>query len=387
MQTRRPLNPSKSTRRGFTLIELLVVISIIAVLMSLILPAVQQAREAGRRTQCMNNMKNIGLATIGFAEAHRGVLPPSGTYKDFGTDGDNAVFTMEAGHSWVIELLPYMDQQALYDRWTFTLPFNHPTNAAVGQYNLAVLACPNDKTAAGLNGGLSYVCNMGYGDVDVDISSVAVPYVLGQSPLAETLDWAGDGTAISNDDITVAQDSAMFSPFFDLPGLERSEGQSQNVGRIYDGTGNTIMFIENVNAGQQAVGGQHASLLPLNNAGTFTDPSLRSCGFFVPLSPVNPEVYINAQNFVAPQPGGSAFINKFKDGPDGGAAFPNGQHVGIIVAGFADGTVRTLAETIDTNVYTRLVTPSGARKRPGISVAAGRSHNFLPEDPLSDNDF
>ena len=79
MQTRRSLILSKTSRRGFTLIELLVVISIIATLMALILPAVQQAREAGRRTQCLNNLKNITLAAISFAEAHRGVLPRPST--------------------------------------------------------------------------------------------------------------------------------------------------------------------------------------------------------------------------------------------------------------------------------------------------------------------
>ncbi len=91
MQTRRSLILSKTSRRGFTLIELLVVISIIATLMALILPAVQQAREAGRRTQCQNNLKNITLAAISFAEAHRGVLPSSATYGDYNTDTDGVV--------------------------------------------------------------------------------------------------------------------------------------------------------------------------------------------------------------------------------------------------------------------------------------------------------
>ncbi|MFN9718763.1 MAG: DUF1559 domain-containing protein [Planctomycetota bacterium] len=374
MQTRRPVTPSKFTRRGFTLIELLVVISIIAVLMSLILPAVQQAREAGRRTQCQNNLKNVGLAALGFAEAHRGVLPSSGTYKDFNTDGDNIANTAEASHSWAIDLLPYMDQQALYDRWNFSLPFNNAANAAVGQYNLAVLTCPNDKTASGLNGALSYVCNMGYGDTLADITDPADPTTFGQLPQIETLNWDGV-TGVNPNDIAVAEDSAMFSAFFDLPATQNTERKSQNVGRIYDGAGNTIMFIENVNGGQQAAG-SHTSLLPLNGQGTFADPSLRSCGFFVPMTGAAPNNYISAQNLVPAQ----AFINKSKDGPDGDRPYPNGQHVGIIVAAFADGTVRILSDTIDPGVYTRLVTPSGARKRPGIT-------GFAPENPLSDNDF
>ena len=69
MQSRRHTAASRKTRRGFTLIELLVVISIIATLMSLILPAIQNAREAGRRTQCLNNIRNVTVACLNFASS------------------------------------------------------------------------------------------------------------------------------------------------------------------------------------------------------------------------------------------------------------------------------------------------------------------------------
>ncbi len=80
MQSRRHTAASKKTRRGFTLIELLVVISIIATLMSLILPAIQNAREAGRRTQCLNNIRNVTVATLNFASSNKSRLPALGYF-------------------------------------------------------------------------------------------------------------------------------------------------------------------------------------------------------------------------------------------------------------------------------------------------------------------
>ena len=96
-------------RRGFTLIELLVVIAIIAILIALLLPAVQQAREAARRSQCKNNLKQMGLALHNYADTSAGLLAP----------GNVASSAGGWGMSWYNRILPFVDQAPLYKRLTF----------------------------------------------------------------------------------------------------------------------------------------------------------------------------------------------------------------------------------------------------------------------------
>ena len=96
-------------RRGFTLIELLVVIAIIAVLIALLLPAVQQAREAARRSQCKNNLKQVGLALANYTERTRGMYPPGNVASNVGGWGP----------SWWIFILPYMDNGEAFKKLTF----------------------------------------------------------------------------------------------------------------------------------------------------------------------------------------------------------------------------------------------------------------------------
>src|SRR5438309_1662617 len=98
-------------RRGFTLIELLVVIAIIAVLIALLLPAVQQAREAARRTQCKNNLKQLGLAMHNYHDVHS-CFPPAGIFLDQ---------TTNVWHSFHTYLLPYIDQNNVYQEFKIDL--------------------------------------------------------------------------------------------------------------------------------------------------------------------------------------------------------------------------------------------------------------------------
>ena len=128
----------KSRSTGFTLIELLVVIAIIAVLIALLLPAVQQAREAARRTQCKNNLMQIGLALNNYMMAHE-VLPP-GTQDDVGPiqSKENGGYHM----SWLTQILPFVEQQNVYEHIDFVVPVYDPLNVPVRQQRIATFLCP-----------------------------------------------------------------------------------------------------------------------------------------------------------------------------------------------------------------------------------------------------
>jgi prepilin-type N-terminal cleavage/methylation domain-containing protein len=125
-------------KRGFTLIELLVVIAIIAILIALLLPAVQQAREAARRTQCKNNMKQIGLALHNYESTHQRL--PQGTF----LGGVAAAGTISNSTGPIPHMLPYFEQTAMYTLFDFNVEVNtHVNNQAARQQKLPVLECPS----------------------------------------------------------------------------------------------------------------------------------------------------------------------------------------------------------------------------------------------------
>jgi prepilin-type N-terminal cleavage/methylation domain-containing protein/prepilin-type processing-associated H-X9-DG protein len=124
-------------RRGFTLIELLVVIAIIAVLIALLLPAVQAAREAARRMQCTNNLKQVGLSFMNY-ESSQTVLPPS--FVGAGT-GNTVAWTN--GWSALARILPYMEQGNLYSSANFAIWKEDPTNTTVVALTVNAFICPS----------------------------------------------------------------------------------------------------------------------------------------------------------------------------------------------------------------------------------------------------
>jgi prepilin-type N-terminal cleavage/methylation domain-containing protein len=143
-----------TSRRGFTLIELLVVIAIIAVLIALLLPAVQQAREAARRSQCKNNLKQLGLALHNYHDTH-GAFPSGASIEGVGGACPNVAYANHRAPYGVM-LLPFMDQANLYNRFNFSQTFainnelpGSATNDPLQKTQVNAFLCPSDPNAFG----------------------------------------------------------------------------------------------------------------------------------------------------------------------------------------------------------------------------------------------
>ncbi len=276
-------------KRGFTLIELLVVIAIIAILIALLLPAVQQAREAARRSTCKNNLKQMGLALHNYHDTHR-VFPPATIAAGLnGCDAANNAGGILLNHTCYQMLLPFMDQANIYNQFNWSLssgPANHGTGCtgtattpsdqfSVVTSPVTVFLCPSDPGAPSQVAGTSgaYAANPGwrtsYGVVNYTTGAGGGNWGENTSTSKGTL---GPNGAAKFKDITdgtsntmvfcetkLIKTSTSYGPywntathtFFILPGVS-----SYRINNNYDGNNNQYAW----GAGSHHVGGAHILL-------------------------------------------------------------------------------------------------------------------------------
>lgn len=386
----------KRQRIGFTLVELLVVITIIGILMGLLLPAVNAAREAARRNQCSTQLKNLALAAIQHENA-KGELP--GYINDFGTfatgpdpsaevaGGTDPVTHRKIG-TWAVSLMPWLDAQPTYEQWSEdrypvidgTKAF-HPKAAP----NLAILQCPSNPNSDAPMGSNSYISNNG-------------------TPIKASSTSTG-GTGSSTPDISFNTSQERANGAFNAKYLGTTASASLSTGPAVrlddfkDGQGNTMLFSENVQA------------QPWHQAGITSGATLEVAAVTADIAyPENSRyfqgmVWHYEDDNPAPGSGWNFLSTTAAVTPDavdplhkingGGAgpsqdiftlqmnatnaidlARPSSAHVDGVNAGMADGGTRFIGENVDYRVYQALLTPRGKSS----SVP-------WPEFVLSDDDY
>ncbi len=226
------------SRRGFTLIELLVVIAIIAVLIALLLPAVQSAREAARRSQCVNNLKQMGFALHNYHDAVLG-FPPGYLAASKFIDGETDT---SPGWSWASMILPQLDQSPLYSSINVYLPIQAAANVTSVQTSLAVFLCPSDQIP-----GRTFAVTDGFGNTVATVAPSSYADCTGNDAADVALglnnDGSGNGLFYRNSAIRIAA--------------------------IVDGTSQTVMLMERAWADSEgtwtgAIAGGYILRGPLN---------------------------------------------------------------------------------------------------------------------------
>ncbi len=228
----------RAIRRAFTLVELLVVIAIIGVLVSLLLPAVQSAREAARRGQCQNHLKQIGLAVLNFEDINKSL--PHSRYDD--------------RYTWAVEILPFVEQKTLYDQWDLTKNY-YKQNAVARMTTVPVYFCPSRRShKLGQQGSISTLSGNPANDVDVqdNTTNPQVPGALSDyagSVGSTGRDYWWDGMGSSGGDNTLLKCRGAFRMMnnWALTASGSSQGGTvpgKRLAEFTDGTSNSFLVGE-----------------------------------------------------------------------------------------------------------------------------------------------
>jgi prepilin-type N-terminal cleavage/methylation domain-containing protein/prepilin-type processing-associated H-X9-DG protein len=402
---------SRRRRQGFTLIELLVVISIIGVLVGLLLPAIQSAREAARRTQCQNNMRNVALALNGY-QIRKGAYPPAGTFFEYplsdphdapnesvlyeaqgGAAGIATTFPAgRAGKSWVVEILQDLDQANLANDWDHEYGYlstvargTATPNYRLSQAALSILQCPNDTTIQPGQGNLSYAANGGFARY------AAVPLVWNGTAIAGSgtttpQAWNGMEQAITqklgvmflnavytnNNGIDEVGDIPMA-----LNGRNAPWGNLRTTqASIVDGSGSTVLLAENTLVGA-STGTQFSAMNETNWAAPWPTFALfmgsddvcggaNSGACWASLNSgtnATDSQWWSYANRVGTFENLGFGQNLSIEGsfPFASSGHPNGGNFA-----FCDGSVRFVQNSIDGTVYAKILTPAGSKLPAGL---------------------
>lgn len=338
----RPLLPA---RCGFTVVELLISIGIIGMLTAILLPAVQQAREASRRNTCANNIRNLGLAMLGHAEAARRF-----TYS--GYFHANSTSDTYPPPNWVETLLPRIERSDISNQWNRTVDGADPSNQRLAGIHIDVLCCPDDPSLTGggdlsyqVNGGIGFSAQIGgidncplapnNGKIDLNGNGITCP------PLNSTADGSPDDRSLPT----------MLGMFFMESGGPTGTTRHHTPDSVYDGLSNTLMLAENVRAGVDP-------LWPYTNWAN-TDPHRTSFYFgsavcaSLKCSPGN----VNCALANNPSQGINASLNQ-PEGTPWPSSFHAGDGANFV---FADGHLKFVSVSIDGAVYAALFSPQGQK--------------------------
>lgn len=301
-------------RYGFTLIELLVVIAIIAVLIALLVPAVQKVRAAAARTQCLNNLKQVGLALHGYHDSNK-FFPP----------GQTTIYPRGSGiavnHGWAIYILPYLEQGPLADKYVWTSNDTATVNQPVRSTVVSVFVCPSAGSPRF--------------DSTADTTSTTFPFAVSDyAPISGVADHLCVNLGFTTTNFPIVQ----------RRGVMDTDTYTSIAG-VTDGLSNTILIGEDANRPNRIRLGQLAS------TGSFTvsGAGWASHNAVFDIDGADPATGIPASNSAAAQ---SCVVNCSNENE------VYSYHTGLAHILFGDGTVRPINNSISATVLIALVTKS-----------------------------